>query len=157
MSTLNFASEIANQVNTFESLPEGQYTVKVESAEVAPTSKGGQMIKVQFVVTEGKYKGRKLWNQFSIGEKSTKFLYLFLQAVNSPLIAQDNVTLEDIAASLKGAVCLTWATPSITSTGNASNNIGNFKPVATGTQTTGTASAQTAFGKPAGPAKPLFA
>jgi|GEM_PF-4192562 len=126
MNLLNFNSEISKEAKTFDALPEDRYTLAVDEAVVAPTKAGGQMIKITFNVVDGKYKGRKLWHQFPIGEKSNIFLYNFLKTIKSPLISQDGVTLEDVAKSLKGVVLTAWAEPDKTKNGTPTNNLKQF-------------------------------
>lgn len=147
---INFKSDVANQVSTFDSLPEDRYNVEVEAAEVAPTKAGGQMIKVTFLVADGKHKGRKLWNQFNIGGKSNIFLFNFLKAVNSSLVDQDGVTPQLIAGSLKGAKCSVYVEPDKTQNGNPTNKLSKFAAV------TGAAGMMSAPASTPAPKKPLF-
>lgn len=47
-------------------LPEGTYSVMVEKAELVPTKTGGEMIKIQYKVIEGKGTGRSVFAQYNI-------------------------------------------------------------------------------------------
>ena len=50
----------------FELLPNGDYTVVVTESDVAATKNGGQMLKLTPEIVDGKFKGRKLWNNLNI-------------------------------------------------------------------------------------------
>ena len=151
MSTLlNFNSEISKEANKFDSLPEDRYVVKAEESVAAPTQKGGEMIKVTFVVTEGKYKGRKLWHQFSIGGKSNTFVFNFLKTIGSDIITKDDVTTVDVANAIKGCTVSAFVEPSVTQNGNPTNKLSKFQAV-----DGATAAASTSTSAPA-TKKPLF-
>jgi hypothetical protein len=66
MAKLNFdTSTIASQ--TFEALPAGWYPVMIVAEEQKEAKSGnGEYVKMEMEVTEGPYKGRKLWEQFSL-------------------------------------------------------------------------------------------
>lgn len=49
-----------------KAIPEGQYTVVVNSAEMAESQAGNPMIKFEFEVTDGKNKGAKLYENCSL-------------------------------------------------------------------------------------------
>jgi hypothetical protein len=57
----------------FDPLPVGQYNVEVGDVQVAQTAKKkqgqadkGEMIKVEFLITDGPFAGRKIWNNYNI-------------------------------------------------------------------------------------------
>lgn len=56
----------------YDPIPEGDYTLKALDAEEKETSTGGTMIKVKFEVVSGEFKGRWLWNNFNVVNKSEK-------------------------------------------------------------------------------------
>ena len=66
MAKLNFdTSTIESQ--TFEALPAGWYSVMIVAEEQKEAKSGnGEYVKMEMEVTEGQYKGRKLWEQFSL-------------------------------------------------------------------------------------------
>lgn len=49
-----------------KAIPEGQYTVVVNSAEMTQSQSGNDMVKFEFEVTEGKHKGAKLYENCSL-------------------------------------------------------------------------------------------
>lgn len=146
MSTYNL-EDTAATANTFESLPEDRYTLVVEEAAAMPTKAGGEMIKITFVVEDGKYKARKLWHQFPLSEKANIFLVNFLKIVNPKLI-KNGVTPQEIAAGLKGSKLTAWAEPTATQNGNPTNKLSKFQAIAAETPAAPAASA---------PKKALFA
>lgn len=66
MAKLNFdTSTIESQ--TFDALPAGWYSVMIVGEEQKEAKSGkGEYVKMEMEVTEGQYKGRKLWEQFSL-------------------------------------------------------------------------------------------
>jgi len=130
-NVFNFPEIQNSQGNDFESLPEDRYIVRVEKAEVVKTKKEPvrDMIKVTFVVDEGKYKGRKLWHQIVITSKTQGILLSFLKALQSPLITQEGVQMHQILADIVNRKASVYCKPSVTTSGNASNELEKFMPV----------------------------
>lgn len=57
----------------FEIIPEGtEVRMKCTEAEEKETSSGGTMIAATFQIVEGEYKGRKVWTNFNVVNKSEK-------------------------------------------------------------------------------------
>lgn len=57
----------------FGIIPEGtEVRMKCTEAEDKETSAGGEMIAATFQIVEGEYKGRKIWTNFNIVNKSEK-------------------------------------------------------------------------------------
>lgn len=50
-----------SKIDTFETLPQGEYTCFLFDVNVKPTSKGDQMYVLVLKVAEGEYKGRQLF------------------------------------------------------------------------------------------------
>lgn len=143
MTKINF-KDIEETAPEFKSLPEDWYTLEVTEAEVATSSTNKEMIKVTFVVTEGKYKNRNLWSNFTIGGKATTFLYSFLKALNSPLIKDDaEHSVEEIALSIRNSKCSAYVVPSAYNN-KETNTILKYKEVTIegGSDSTSTTSAQ---------------
>lgn len=70
MSFLDFSDA---KESSFELIPEGQYLVKVEDAEVKDTKSGtGQYINVKFKVCGGKHDGKVLFHMFNIKNDNAK-------------------------------------------------------------------------------------
>lgn len=70
MSFLNLSGV---KENTFELLPEGEYTVICDSAEVKDTKSGtGAYINAKMMVTSGPYEGRSLFTMFNIKNDAPK-------------------------------------------------------------------------------------
>jgi len=66
----------AKEEQSYELLPDGKYEVEVTNAEMKNNDKGDTRLNVTLTVSEGKFKGRKLWDspwlQHS-NEKATSF------------------------------------------------------------------------------------
>jgi hypothetical protein len=66
MAKLNFDTSVIES-KTFEALPAGWYPVMIVAEEQKEAKSGnGEYVKMEMEVTEGPYKGRKLWEQFSL-------------------------------------------------------------------------------------------
>jgi len=66
-------SEFEGTSNTFEIMPEGEYTLKATEAELKETKKGdGAYLAVTFEVVKGAHAGRKVWQNFNIHNPSEK-------------------------------------------------------------------------------------
>lgn len=67
----------AEEPEDFTPLPAGPYTVRVESCEVRPTKTQKTMFAVTYVVTEGPYAGRKIWQNLVVSPESPKAMGFF--------------------------------------------------------------------------------
>lgn len=54
----------------YDPVPEDDYTLLALEAEEKETSTGGTMIKVKYEITKGEFKGRWVWQNFNIVNKS---------------------------------------------------------------------------------------
>ena len=80
----------------FEPLPEGEYTVKVDSTDLKPTRSGtGQYINVELVVLGPKYQGRKLFTRYNIINDSMEAMRIGRQQIKS-LMTASGMTQEQI-------------------------------------------------------------
>lgn len=51
-------------------LPKGDYVAWIVDSEMKETSTGGEMLKLEFDILEGEYKGRKLWTNLNLVNKN---------------------------------------------------------------------------------------
>ena len=80
----------------FDPLPEGEYTVKVDSTDLKPTKSGtGQYVKVELVVLGPKYQGRKLFANYNIVNDSMEAMRIGRQQIKS-LMTASGMTQEQI-------------------------------------------------------------
>lgn len=111
----------------FEALPAGRYNLVVESAEVKRTHKGDPMITTTFVVGNGKFKNRKLWHNFPLGEKSLPFLVIFLQKGKRPdLLERDDMEPEELAFQMEDIKISAYTEPGTTPAGTPKNELKNW-------------------------------
>tara|TARA_Y100000034_G_C6852159_1_gene386691 strand:- start:81 stop:509 length:429 start_codon:yes stop_codon:yes gene_type:complete len=136
---LNLKETGKSSGGTFEPLPEGRYNVRVEDSSLTTASTGTQMISTQFVVTDGDFKGRKLWNNFTLTAKSLVYLYNFLKAAGSTLIDTEDIAEAEVATAMKGMVASAFVEPTTTNTGNPTNKIGKWGPPLTDGAVSGSA------------------
>lgn len=67
MSTLNFNAAEVEPSTGFDAIPAGKYQVIINESEMKPTKTGnGQYLWLEFEVTTGEYKGRKLWTRLNL-------------------------------------------------------------------------------------------
>lgn len=72
----------------FEALPEGQYVLRCEDAEVKDTANGGgQYIKCTFVVLAPKYQGRKLFINYNIRNSNAQAEKIGLSELKAFMLA----------------------------------------------------------------------
>jgi len=57
---------------SYDPLPNGEYTLKCIEAELKDTKSGGQMIAAKFEVAKGEHTGRFVWNNYNIHNNSEK-------------------------------------------------------------------------------------
>jgi len=70
---LDFATDNLGDVDSFDPLPAGRYNVIGSAALVKPTKDGtGRMLNITWTVTDGDYKGRKLFDRLNVVNKSEK-------------------------------------------------------------------------------------
>ena len=99
---INFKDIGKNSGGDFKPLPENRYNVKVDKAEVKTASTGTTMIATEFVITDGDFKGRKLWNNFTLTPKAYVYLYSFLKSAGSNMISNEDVDENRVASDMVG-------------------------------------------------------
>lgn len=123
---INFKDIGQNTGGDFSPLPENRYNVKVEKAEVKKASTGTTMISAEFVVIDGDFKGRKLWNNFTLTPKAYVYLYNFLKAAGSKMISNEDVDEDQVASDMVGLSASTYVETRTTTNGNPANVMGKF-------------------------------
>jgi hypothetical protein len=87
----------------FEPIPDGRYSLKIDSVSVTPHTKGeqdGHRFEVAFTITDGDHKGRKVWDNIYLPWVTWKMCAL-LEAGGAPT-DDENATPESIIAALTG-------------------------------------------------------
>ncbi|MCH9735901.1 MAG: DUF669 domain-containing protein [Actinomycetia bacterium] len=118
------------ELDDFSAIPAGQYVGKIiESKDVENKAKTGSYLKLTFQVTEGEFKGRKLWTNLNLDHPTAEAVEIAERTLASIIKACGKVVIEDseeihgIEMELK--VTEKAATPNYP----ASNEIKNFKPL----------------------------
>lgn len=112
--------------STLDSLPEDRYQVKIENAILKTTNDGlNQMVALTFVVMDGEFKKRKLWENVTLTEKSLWRLKQILEFSGSPLAAKE-ADIQDVIDDIIGRYLDVYAVPDKTNTGNPTNKITTF-------------------------------
>jgi hypothetical protein len=103
MATLNFnANEVEPNV-AFDPVPAGKYIAVIIDSELKPTKSGnGSYLELTFEITEGEYKGRKVWERLNIDNPNQKTVEIargnlsaICRAVNV-MQPQDSVDLQNL-------------------------------------------------------------
>lgn len=67
MATLNFNAHEVEPSVAFEAVPAGKYIAVIVESEMKQTKSGnGNYLELTFEITEGEYKGRKVWARLNI-------------------------------------------------------------------------------------------
>ena len=67
MSTLNFNASDIEPSAGFDAIPAGKYQAVIADSEMRPTKTGtGQYLWLEFEITAGEFKGRKLWSRLNL-------------------------------------------------------------------------------------------
>jgi hypothetical protein len=71
MDLNGFDATAVAERQSFETLPNGDYTATITESENKPTKKGdGERLKLTFEIIEGQHKGRKLWTGLNMKNPS---------------------------------------------------------------------------------------
>ncbi len=71
MATLNFNAHEVEPVMALEAVPAGKYIAVIVDSEIKQTKSGnGNYLELTFEITEGEYKGRKVWSRLNIDNPS---------------------------------------------------------------------------------------
>lgn len=67
MSTLNFDAETVEPSVPFEAIPAGKYIAVITDSDMKDTRSGnGRYLQLEFEITDGEYKGRKVWTRLNL-------------------------------------------------------------------------------------------
>ena len=72
--------EDIENVNSFEPIPEGRYTLKAEEWKIKTSKNANQYIAVTFSVISEGYKTRKIWQNYAVGVAGGKFARALVKA-----------------------------------------------------------------------------
>ena len=62
MTIINLDYDLDDVSSSFEALPPDQYPAKLDKCTLVQSSKGNPMLKMEWVVMEGEYEGRRLYD-----------------------------------------------------------------------------------------------
>jgi len=62
MTIINLDYDLENVSDSFEPLPEGQYMCRLDKCELVNSSTGKPMLKMEWVIIDGEFEGRKLFD-----------------------------------------------------------------------------------------------
>jgi hypothetical protein len=113
----------------FEPIPEGRYSLRVESVEVIPHEKdnvSGEKIALTMVVTDGTYKNRKVWDNVFVPWALWKARQI-LEAGGSRLADSDNITAQGMATAMKGIEVSAFLEPKTGNNNNILINVSQYK------------------------------
>ena len=112
MAELNFNGAGQEAMDDFSVVPADTYNVQIVKSEVAQTNaKTGTLLKVQYKIIDGKFKGRIIFGQYNLTnpkaqavEISRKQMKTLCDAVGKPDGVGDSNELHDIPLQIKVSV-----------------------------------------------------
>jgi hypothetical protein len=122
---------------SYDAIPVGQYNATCESAEAETAQSGNLMITAVFVVDDGPYKGKKVWNRFVLVTDSQASLGHFFRHMNVFGMSKEYISSLPAPeaggmAAMAGVIVGRSATIHVKIkqyNGEDQNEIGNFTPV----------------------------
>lgn len=106
MAELNYTADFndIDEVDFFEALPVGDYTVMIEDSDVCMTKSGtGRYVKFVYQIIDGEYKGRKLFEILNIENQNQQTAARARTSLNSICFYCDKQGAED-TSELHGEV-----------------------------------------------------
>jgi hypothetical protein len=95
---------------SFEPIPAGEYKAIAENSEMKTSQGGDDYLSVKFVILEGQYKGRKIFNNFNLRHSKANVAEIaraefaaFCRACNKPK-PTDTASLHNVPIMLKVGV-----------------------------------------------------
>jgi len=70
MSIINLGFDLKDVQGNFDPLPRDKYIAFIANIGVVPSKAGHQMVKIEFVIAEGNYRGRKVFGNYCINHPS---------------------------------------------------------------------------------------
>lgn len=110
---------------TYEALPEDRYNLEIEeAAHMESQNKPGSFyIATKMTITDGKYKNRKVWNNFSTSPKAMVFIAnMFKSSGNAEMLTKSGLTGTALAKAMVGCRFSAMVEPGKTNTGKDTNN-----------------------------------
>jgi len=115
MALLNFNAAKEEAMDDFSVLPAGNYNVQMVKSEIVPTkakaegrASVGSLLKTQFKVIDGKFKGRIVFGQYNLENEnpqaviiSRKQMKTMCDAMGKPDGVEDSVEMHNIPLNIK--------------------------------------------------------
>ena len=96
MAGLNYTADFEKTEQSFEVVPAGDYTAIIEGSDYVPNKAGdGKILKLTYQIIDGPLKGRKIFNNLNLENKSQKAVEISQQSLNSIMKACNVPTLQD--------------------------------------------------------------
>ncbi|AIM40604.1 hypothetical protein [Vibrio phage VpKK5] len=108
MANLNFNAAQVDPAQSFDPIPAGWYTVKINESEMKPTKNGqGAYLELEMEVLDGQYAGRKIWDRLNLqnqNQTAVEIAYRTLSAIchaTNVIQCQDSQQLHNIPMEAK--------------------------------------------------------
>lgn len=115
MAKLNFNAANEEAMDDFSVVPAGNYNVQMIKSEIVPTkakaegrASVGSLLKVQFKIIDGDYKGRIVFGQYNLENEnqqavtiSRKQMKTLCDAIGKPEGVEDSVDMHNIPLNIK--------------------------------------------------------
>lgn len=100
-----FTPETIEPTTDFDVIPPGKYLALIETAEVKPTRAGnGHIIKLMMQILDGKYKGRKLFDNINIDNPNEQCVEIGMRTLSALGRALNLAVITDTAQLVGGIV-----------------------------------------------------
>ena len=112
MAKLNFKGSGQEGMDDYSVVPAGSYNAQIVKSEVTETkAKTGTLLKTQFKIIDGKFKGRIIFGQYNLTnpnqtavEISAKQIKTLCDAIGKPEGVEDSVELHNIPLTIKVSI-----------------------------------------------------
>jgi len=144
MALLQFDSSKIEIKNDFELLPSGDYVAIISDSEWKETKNhDGQFLSLKVEIIDGKYKGRFIFDNLNLDNKSEKAVQIAQQTLASICLATNKVNVNDSSELHDIPLIIKVGVQAASGNYSESNNIKWYKPNtgAVGTQPTATPTA----------------
>jgi len=115
--------------SSFEPISDGRYLLKVDAVKVDPHQKDGKdghRFEITFTITDGDFKGRKVWDNIYMPWVTWK-MYALLEAGESTEMNNESATPETLCAALTGLEVSGYLSTTNGDNGKPRTNVSDYK------------------------------
>ena len=107
MATMSYNAEDHKPLDQFDPLPAGQYRAMIVESERKVTAKGdGELLNLVWLVTEGEYEGRKVWDRVNLVNPNPKAVEIGMRQLSSICRAVGKLRIQSDSSEIHELPCL---------------------------------------------------